>query len=117
MIMKNKTKKILRFPCFLASYCLSLDDKVNTIPYQQFTLALKLTHSFLGPKTPCQISLSKIVWKTCHSECHFRSQKRLKYKGNGHNLTYDFVSAITFYPQHFIQFRFHRGSTFSLIFA
>ena len=38
MIMKKKTKKILRFPCFLASYCLSLDDKVNTIQYQQFTL-------------------------------------------------------------------------------
>ena len=35
---EKKTKKILRFPCFLASYCLSLDDKVNTIRYQQFTL-------------------------------------------------------------------------------
>ena len=35
---EKKTKKILRFPCFLASYCLSLDDKVNTIQYQQFTL-------------------------------------------------------------------------------
>ena len=42
MIMKKKTKKILRFPCFLASYCLSLDDKVNTIRYQQFTLTVCL---------------------------------------------------------------------------
>ena len=47
---EKKTKKILRFPCFLASYCLSLDDKVNTITYQQFTLQLELNDGKLSPK-------------------------------------------------------------------
>ena len=45
---EKKTKKILRFPCFLASYCLSLDDKVNTIQYQQFTLADRAISMLLG---------------------------------------------------------------------
>ena len=51
-----------------------------------------------------------IVWNG-----HFWPQKSQKYKGNGQNLTPNFVLAITFDPMHIFQFRFHWWCTFILL--